>query len=355
MRTIQAPNQPVPAPNIHPKPNAKEKLTSAEQAKLWTTYVGNSMAVRVLSYFLQHVDDQDIKHVLENAYSISEQIVEIIRTVFTQENLPVPFGFTEDDVNIGAERLFTDEFYLPYLKYTGKAGISIYGIAVPLMTRPDIREFFTQTLDSTVKLMNRINQLLEIKGLAAKPPYIPYRDKNDFIRKQNYLNGFFGDVRPLHGLEITHLFENVENNATSKAVLIGFSQVAQLEKVKSYFLRGEEIAAKHYDFFSKALEKEDLPAPPLLDSYVTTSTSPPFSDKLMMSHKLDMYSMRVRAYGNALAFTTRHDLSLKYGRLLLEVGNYVEDGANILISHGWIEEPPQAVDRQALAAESKER
>jgi hypothetical protein len=31
------------------------------------------------------------------------------------------------------------------------------------------------------------------------------------------------------------------------------------------------------------------------------------------------------------------------------VGDYVEDGANILIDHGWMEQPPQAVDREALA------
>jgi hypothetical protein len=342
---------PIPLNNIRKNKNeTNEKLTSSEQGKLWSTYMGNTMSICVLGYMLHHIEDQEIKKVMENALSISEQFVKSIKEIFIQENYPIPKGFTEDDVNLGAPRLFTDEFYLHYLKYTGKAGLSLYAIAVPLMIRSDIRAFFTQCVDSTIKLMNQVNEVLITKGLIAKPPYIPYPSKVDFIKKQSYLNGFFGDVRPLQALEITHLHENIENNATSKAVLIGFSQVAKLEQVKAYFLRGKEIAAKHYDIYSKVLQKEGLSSSPILDPFVTASTSPPFSDKLMMFHKLDMFSMRIRTYGNALAFCARHDVGVKYGRLILEVMSYVEDGANILIDHGWLEQPPQAADREALAS-----
>ncbi|WP_123043014.1 DUF3231 family protein [Cohnella candidum] len=342
-----SPSKPVPLTPL----NAAGPLTSAEQAKLWATYMGNSMAIRVLSYMLQNVEDQEIEQTLQTALDISTQMVETIVQIFNQENYPIPAGFSEEDVNLGAKRLFSDEFYLHYLKYTGKAGMSVYGIAVGLMTRLDIREFFTQCLASTNQLMNRVNELLIAKGLMTKPPLIPYPTHRDFVKKQSYLNGFFGDVRKLHALEIAHLYENIENNATSRAVLIAFGQVAQSEQAKSYFHRGREIAGKHYDIFSRVLEKENLPAPPILDPYVTTSTFSPFSEKLMLYHKLDMYSMRIRSYGNALAFCARHDLAQKYGRLLLEVGNYLEDGANILIDHGWMEQPPQAVDREALSFE----
>ncbi|UOF92647.1 DUF3231 family protein [Fodinisporobacter ferrooxydans] len=332
------------------KMDSNEKLNSAEQAKLWSTYMGNTMAICVLSYMLHHVEDQEIKIVVENALSLSEQFVKTIKEIFVQENYPIPQGFTEEDVNVGAPRLFEDPFYLHYLKYVSKAGISLYGIAVPLMIRSDIQTFFTKCVDSTMKLVNQVNEVSIAKGLIAKPAFTPYPSHVDFIKKQTYLNGFFGEVRPLQALEITHLYDNIENNATSRAVLIGFSQVAQSEQVRAYFLRGKEIVAKHYDICSQVLQKEDVSSPPILDTLVTTSTVPPFSDKLMMFHKLDMFSMRIRTYGNALAVSARHDIAAKYGRFLLEVGNYVEDGANILIEHGWLEQPPQAADREALAS-----
>ena len=109
--------------------------------KLWVTYVGNTMAKCVLCYYLQHVEDQDIKKVLENALTLSESLVKNTEDIFIGEDFPLPIGFTEEDVNLGAPRLFSDEFYLHYLKYRCKAGLSIYSIAVPLMIRPGCKRF----------------------------------------------------------------------------------------------------------------------------------------------------------------------------------------------------------------------
>ena len=120
------------------------------------------------------------------------RFLENIKEIFIQENFPIPIGFTDEDVNLDAPRLFSDEFYLHYLKYTGKAGMSIYSIAIPIMTREDIRDFFINALNSTVNLITEVNELLMAKGFYIKPPQIPTPEKVDFIKKQNYLNGFLG-------------------------------------------------------------------------------------------------------------------------------------------------------------------
>jgi spore coat protein CotF len=328
----------------------KEKLTSAEMGKLWVTYMGNSMSKRYLMYYLQHVEDQDIKKIVENALNICESILQEIKKIFIEESFPVPIGFTDEDVHLNTPRLFSDEFYLHYLKYAGKAGLSIYSIAVPIMTREDIRDFFINTLNSTVKLINEVNNALMAKGYLIKPPLIPTPEKVDFIKKQNYLNGFIGNVRPLHALEITHLYLNNENNVTSKALLIGFSQVAENEQIKEFFIRGKEMTNKHIVNCSQHLNKENLPALPLLDHLVSTSTISPFSDKLMLAHKIDMFSMKIRAYGNGMSLNGRHDIGGMYARFVKDVGLYVEDAANIMIDHGWMEQPPEAADRDHLAS-----
>ncbi|MFD1953029.1 DUF3231 family protein [Paenibacillus thailandensis] len=327
----------------------KSALTSAEVGKLWTTFMGNSMARCVLRYFLQHVDDGDIRQVLEEGLRLADRFAQTASNILTGDGHPLPVGFTEEDVNLGAPRLYADEFYLHYLKYTGKAGISIYGIAVPLMSRRDIREFFTECLSSTIKLMNDVNDLLDAKGFLIKPPYIPAPEKIDFVKKQRFLNGFFGDVRPLQALEITHIYDNLQNNATSCAVLVGFCQTAKIDQVRQYFKRGKEIVLKQYDILTRLLHKDDLSSIPLMNHLVTDSTVSPFSDKLMVTHKMDMFTMRTRTYGNALSFSARHDVTAAFARFIIEVGNYVEDGANTLIDMGWMEQPPQAADREALS------
>ncbi len=127
--------------------------------------------------------------------------------------------------------------------------------------------------------------------------------------------------------------------------MTGFAQTAQNEEVKQYVLRGKALAHKYVELFSDLSTKEDLPAPISSGSAVFKTTTSVFSDKLMMFHVTAMVAAGIGYYGTALAASPRRDLGLKYISLIPEVALYVEDGANIMIKHGWMEEPPQACDR----------
>jgi hypothetical protein len=94
------------------KSDPTEKLTAAELGKLWATYMGNSMSICVLRYYLLHVEDREIQDVLEEGLRLSEQFTQTIHDIFILENHPIPLGFTEEDVNLNAPRLFEDELYL---------------------------------------------------------------------------------------------------------------------------------------------------------------------------------------------------------------------------------------------------
>ena len=332
------------------KLNTTEKLTSAEMGKLWATYVGNSMSKCILSYYLQHVDDEDIKALLENALNLSVDFMRTIGDIFHKENFPIPKGFSEEDINLGAPRLFEDEYYVHYLKYAAKAGMSIYNVAIPLVFRKDVTEFFTYCMDSTMALMEQIKNILMTKGFINKPPIIPVPDKVEFVH-QDFLNGFLGHVRPLHALEIAHLYDNIENNTTSKALIMAFSQVAKSEKIRKLFVEGKNLTHKQIEQYMEKLHKENLPSPSFLDHLVTTSTFSPFSDKLMLFHKVDMFSMKIRAFGNSVAVGGRHDIGALYARSLMKISSFVEDAAKIIIENGWMEQPPYAVNRNKIALE----
>ncbi|WP_242637791.1 MULTISPECIES: DUF3231 family protein [Bacillaceae] len=320
-------------------------LTSVEMAKLWATYVGNSMSSQILSYYLQHCEDPYIRTLLENGLALSKDFTKRIEGFFQKDDFPIPLGFTKEDVNLGAPRLYEDAFYVHYLKYAAKAGLSLYAVAVPLVMREDLREFFVYCNQCTSLFLGQINNVLFEKKLIAKPPIIPTPNGSDFIQKQNYLNGFVGDIRPLHALEITHLYDNIENNATSKALLLGFYQTVKDEKIKALFKRGLDITDKSVKQYMEKLHTENLQTPSYIDHLVTPSTYPPFSDKIMLFHKVDMFSMKIRSFGNSLAVNGRRDLAMLYGRTLVNIGLFVDDGANILIEKGWMESPPKAFDR----------
>ncbi|WP_085524377.1 DUF3231 family protein [Tuberibacillus sp. Marseille-P3662] len=338
MREDQSSNQ------LHGNP-----LTSAEMGKLWASYTGNTLGRCVISYYLKHVDDADIKKVLKYALDLSESFIRDIKAIFVKENFPIPVGLTDEDVDQDAPRLFYDEFYLYYLQYVGKAGISIYSAAIPIVTRKDVRDFFVESLRDTVKLMTEVNDVLKSKGILTNAQPMPSPEKVDFVKRQDFLSGFLGDVRPLHGLEVAHLFDNINNDITSKALIVGFRQGARHEKVKKYLERGENINKKHIEMLSDKLNKDHSPAPTILDHLVTPSTTPPFSDKLMVFHKIDMFSMKIREYANGASLNGRRDIGALYARCLLDVSLYVEDGANIMIDHGWMEQPPELINRDQLS------
>jgi hypothetical protein len=343
-------NEGVPMHSIKPiklgsyKTNVTERLTSAEMGKLWATYMGNSMAKCILSYYLQHVEDENIKNLLENALKLTEEFLKTTKEIFEKENFPIPKGFTEEDVNLNAPRLFEDEYYVHYLKYAAKAGMSIYNVGIPLVYRKDVKEFFRYCMNSTMDLMDQIKEILMNKGLIIKPPLIPIPEKVDFVNK-DFLNGFLGHVRPLHALEIAHFYDNIENNVTSKALIMAFAQVAKDENIRQLFERGRDMTATNIENYIQKLHDENLPSPTFLDDLVTTTLFSPFSDKLMLFHKMDMFSMKIRAFGNSVAVNGRHDVGLLYTKSLMKIGAFVEDAAKIMIEKGWMEQPPSAAKR----------
>lgn len=326
--------------------DTSEKLTSAEMGKLWATYMGNSMGYCILKYYLQHVEDEDIKTLLENALTLCEEFMKTIKDIFTKDNFPIPFGFTDKDVNLNAPRLFLDQFYVHYLKYTSKAAMSIYNVAIPLVYRKDVKEFFRYCMDSTMDLMDQIKDILMNKGFSMKPPIIPTPEKVEFVH-QDFLNGFFGHIRPMHALEITHMYDIIESNSTSKALIHAFAQVVKDEKIRKLFQRGEGITTRSIEKNMEMLRDENLPSPSFLNDLVTSSTFSPFSDKLMLFHKMDMFTIKIRTFGNAAAVNGRHDIGLMYTNDLLKNTSFVQSAAKIMIENGWFEHPPSALERES--------
>ncbi|PLS02479.1 DUF3231 family protein [Neobacillus cucumis] len=317
--------------------SCKSELRSSEMGDLWAAYMGNSMSKCVLSYFLKQVEDKDIKGTLEHSLSLCEDFLGKIEKIFRSVNHPIPIAFTKDDVNLDAPRLFDDEFYLHYLRQMIRAGINLYALSVPLSTRTDVSEFFIQCVDETMKLVNILNDLLERKGASPKTPVIPVPEKASFVQNEDYFNGYLGKIRPLHALEIKHLFDMVGANSVNKALLFAFSQVSESEKIKQFFKKGEELIANTLETYTHYLTENHLPALPLLDHMVTTSKFSPFSDKLMLFHTIDLFTLRIRDIGNSIAENGRHDLGLTLFKKLTTVGFYVQDGAKLMLENGWME------------------
>lgn len=323
-------------------------LTSSELAYLWSTYQADSMAICVFKYFLEHIEDEEIKSIVTFAMQLSEEHVNFIRDIYTKEKIQIPQGFTEADVNLKAKRLFTDVFYLKYIKQVAKGGLSTYGTVIQNIYRQDILDFFNTCLKETIELNTKVTKLLLEKGMAVRPPTIPYPDKLEFVHKQSFMLEGLGRRKAFTGSEISNLYSNIQTNYLGTALAIAFSQTVESDKVRKYFLRGNEIAIKHIKVFASYLEMASLPLPMSYDQDVTESTESPFSDKLMMFHFSLMIYAGIGNYGVAISESQRSDMVVDYTRLMAEILKYSEDGANIMIANEWLEQPPLSADRRDL-------
>ena len=322
------------------------RLTSSELTYLWGAYISDSMSVCAFKYFLMHVEDSDIKTLIEHALDISQQHMIEIAEIFNNENIQLPMGFTEADVNLKANRLFSDIFYVYYVKNMVTLGLSNQAATLPFTFRKDIESFVSKSISSSVELNNETTHILLEKGLMIRSPYLPYPTDVEFVHKKSFILEMLGK-RPLISAEVTTLFANSLTNNIGLCVSAGFAQVSASKEISEYFLRGKEISIKHIKVFSSYLAKHSLPIsqPLAINQDITDSKESPFSDKLLLYHFLIMNRAGISNYGLSMSSSMRSDLIVDFSRLMTEIMKFSEDGLNILIKNNWLERPPLATYR----------
>ncbi|WP_102345124.1 DUF3231 family protein [Bacillus sp. Marseille-P3661] len=329
------------------------KLTAPEISSLWTQYLFDSMSICFIKYVLEHIEDHEIKDIYIKALGYSERHIQQIKDFFMGENFPIPYGFSDQDVNIKAPRLFQDPFYLYYMYIMSLQGITAYALSLSTSIRSDLRKYYITCNAEVTNLFEKTMETLLSKGLFSRPPVLTPPTSAEFVKHQSFLTGWFGQRRPLTAMEIGDITFNMNKMHLHVALKVGFSQVAESDKIRKYINRGIEISNKHLENFDDIFREEKLNSPMSWQSQVTNSTTSPFSDKLLMYQVQLSTQIAVAFYGTALSVTSRRDLAFKYVTLTAELAKYAEDGANLMIDMGWLEEPPKASDRRELTKQNK--
>lgn len=325
-------------------------LSSTEIAGLWATYINDSLSVCITKHFLQHLNNEDVKPLIELTLDISRKHIEEIKDILENENIPIPKGFNNEDIDLSAPPLFFDLFPVSYAYGMSRIGLMTYGILLSNVAREDIRTFFSKCLTSVLDLYNTSVNFMLSKGIYDRPPMIPYPDKVEFVKeKETFLSKWLEKKRPLNVLELSEMFFNIERNYFGLVLLTGFIQVVKDDKIKKFLIKGKELAQKQINFLNRTLINEDLLGTIMVNSEVTTSTQSPFSDKLIMNLVVLLNTQGITYIGHALSISSRIDLASEYLQLIPEILQYGKEGTEILIERGWLEEPPHAPNRRELA------
>lgn len=258
---------------------ATNPISVSEVGSLWQTYQEKTLIMRFLEYFIEKADDPEARNILGGLWQELDFYVKELENIFTEQGMVKPVGFTTEDVNLDAPKLFDNGFDIMFVR----------------------------------------------------------------ILKEKYMEGFklIGNKRPLNDLEIGIIHHNLEVNNIGMQLITGFAQCAQNKEVKQYFIQGKDLAKKQVKVMEDLLREEDIQLSAISGATVTPSTVPPFSDKLMMHCIYILNGFGLVGAGTGGFFSLRNDLAMKTLLLAKDVYFYAQEGIEIKIKNGWFEEPPQ--------------
>lgn len=321
-------------------------LTTPEMAALWTTYIQSSATICFCQHFLIHMQDTEIKPIVEDALNLSKTYIKEITDIFNKEQFPIPKGFSEKDVDLSVQPLFSDLFALSFVYRMGQINVNYFGTTLTKVARGDVVQLFDDALSSTVQLYKDSLSLMLSKGVYDRPPKIPYPHKVKYIEKEHsLLETWLGEKQPLNALELGEIFYTIERNYIGLLLLVGFIQITKDKEIKEHLLKGKRLAEKQVEVFNKILKEDEHIGNIPVSMEVTDSTVSPFSERLILFLVSATTTTGMHLLGYALSVSMRKDLAAHYVKFILEIMNYSEEGLSLLIKRGWMEQPPQSINR----------
>lgn len=219
----------------------------------------------------------------------------------------------------------------------------LYALHLTISYREDIIHFYQQLTEITETYYNLFTQYLLKKSILPRPNYVTMPKAMDFITDKQYMKGtnILGNRRPLNIVEFGVLYRSFESNIMGMQLLKGFAQCAKDKEVQKYFTKGMELSKEILKEDGDILLQNNIQPPATPGGTVTNSTIAPFSDRLMMFCNYLLGGMNLGGQGFSAALLWRNDLIAKTGVQAKDVFEYTREGVILMMSKGWLEEPPK--------------
>ncbi|UOY91042.1 DUF3231 family protein [Ectobacillus sp. JY-23] len=324
-------------------------LTTPEITALWTTYIQNSATTCFYTHFLQHIQDNEIRPLIEEILQFEESNLAKIKSIFEAEQFPVPRGFSDKDVDLSAPALYTDLFSLSFIYRVGQMSLPSYATFLTKVARKDLVDLFHEFLTTSTVIYEKCLHLMLAKGIYDRPPKIIYPLDVQFMTQgHSFLDSWFGEQQPMNVIELSELFFAIERNYIGVLLMMGLIQVTHDKNIKEYLIKGKTLAEKQIEVFNKMLKEDEQLGCIPLSMEVTNSTTPPFSDHLIMFLVTATTAAGISSLASALGTSMRKDLAARYLKIIAEIISYSSEGFNVMVERGWLEQPPQPVNRHDL-------
>ncbi|PGY09051.1 DUF3231 family protein [Bacillus sp. AFS031507] len=325
-------------------------ISAPEVGTLWLTYIEKTLIMRMLEYFIEKSDDQEARNIMGGLWQELNYFVVQMEEIFTNQKMAKPVGYTKENVNVEAPKLFDNGFDIMLVRILKEVSMGMYTINMNMAYNDKVIQIYEGLTSVTQKFYKLSTLYLLEKGILTLPPKVTMPKTTEFIRSKKYMQGFkpFGDKRTLNDMELGIIHHGIETNNIGMQLITGFAQCAVNKDVKQYFVKGIELCKKQIKTFEEMLLESNVHFSATSGSTVTTSTMAPFSDNLMMHcvYLLNGFGLVGGSFGTF--FSLRNDISIKFSLIAKDIYFYGQEGIEIKIKHGWFEEPPQMEDRAQI-------
>lgn len=321
----------------------KPKMSSSELGALWMTYQKKGVILRILEYFIENSDDQKATDLMSELWNQLHPKVIEIKAMLENEGAAVPDGFTKKDVNLKAPKLWESGFDIMFCRILKELSMGMYVLHLTMAYRQDIIKIYKDMSEITETFYGHFTQYLLNRNLYTRPTYVTMPISTDYITDKDYRKGtnIFGSKRTLNTVEFGYLYHTIETNITGMQLLNGFIQSTKDKDVKKYFIQGKELSKEIISETSTILLENNIQPPATPGGTVTNSTMAPFSEKLMMFCNYLIGGLALGAGGFSAGFSLRNDLQAKNAVFAKDMFQYQRNGVNLMMSKGWLEEPPK--------------
>jgi hypothetical protein len=315
------------------------KMNVNEQGFLWYLQSSSNMVNVLLKYFQTTVEDDDLKNILKEIYSLSTYQEKEAERFLSEIKYNCKKFFSEEDILNINSKIFSDQLIIEILKHITGNGMREVAIQYSELTDYKVKVFYMDILNKLSKIDLLLLELLQKKGLLQDKSFTFTEPE---VREDSLLKVASTQKRPLNTVELSHMSSSLQCNNVGLALCTGFSEIVSDIDTKQIVIKGKELAFNQVSVLSDLFKQNGVIISTGLESLVLPSNEAPLSDRLMINLIMFLNPIGINNLQSAVtsSYKKEHVKTLK--KLIEDVEDFSKDVFKLLVKKDWLNEPPVA-------------
>ncbi|WP_343031561.1 DUF3231 family protein [Metabacillus lacus] len=153
------------------------------------TFQQKTLTKRVLEYLINVADHPQAKEIMTSAKNEIDGYIILIESILLEEGAAVPVGFTEQDVHIGAEKLYDFHFDILFLRLLKEISMGLHTLHLNMSYRSDMIELYKDLSRFTQGVFTDCMDYLSEHSALSRPPLVTPEYSVEFVDSTKYLSG----------------------------------------------------------------------------------------------------------------------------------------------------------------------